>query len=89
MICRTCNQENEFYQGQSICKECYVQRYKDKYKLKEKKMEYPKARCENCDNLFQTACKYYMGSLNKNFEALCKAIKTIKWNGKKGSDFIK
>ena len=36
-----------------------------------------------------TACKFYMGSSNKNFEALCKAIKTIKWNTNTGSDFIK
>ena len=36
-----------------------------------------------------TACKFYMGSLNKNFEALCKAIKTIKWNSNTGADFIK
>ena len=35
-----------------------------------------------------TACKFYMGSNNKNFEALCKAIKTIKWNSNTGSDFI-
>ena len=35
-----------------------------------------------------TACKYYMGSSNRNFEALCKAIKTIRWNDKTGSDFI-
>ena len=36
-----------------------------------------------------TACKFYMGSSNRNFEALCKAIKTIKWNSKRGEDFIK
>jgi uncharacterized protein YjbI with pentapeptide repeats len=36
-----------------------------------------------------TACKYYMESSNKNFEALCKAIKTIKWNSDRGADFIK
>ena len=36
-----------------------------------------------------TACQYYMGRSNENFEALCKAIKTIKWNGKTGADFIK
>ena len=35
-----------------------------------------------------TACLFYMGSSNQNFEALCKAIKTIKWNKKTGSDFI-
>ena len=36
-----------------------------------------------------TACQYYMGWANENFEALCKAIKTIKWNGQTGADFIK
>jgi len=36
-----------------------------------------------------TGCIYYMGDENKNFEALCKAIKTIKWNDKTGADFIK
>jgi uncharacterized protein YjbI with pentapeptide repeats len=36
-----------------------------------------------------TACKYYMGSSNQNFEALCKAIKTIKWNNQVGNDFLK
>jgi uncharacterized protein YjbI with pentapeptide repeats len=36
-----------------------------------------------------TACSFYMGSSNKNFEALCKAIKTIKWNSNTGADFIK
>ncbi len=35
-----------------------------------------------------TGCNYYMGQSNKNFEALCKAIKTIKWNNNRGSDFI-
>ena len=36
-----------------------------------------------------TACLFYLGYSNKNFEALCKAIKTIKWNGNTGADFIK
>ena len=35
-----------------------------------------------------TACVFYFGSSNRNFEALCKAIKTIKWNDKTGADFI-
>ena len=35
-----------------------------------------------------TACQYYMGRSKENFEALCKAIKSIKWNGKTGADFI-
>ena len=35
-----------------------------------------------------TACTFYFGSSNRNFEALCKAIKTIKWNDKTGADFI-
>ena len=36
-----------------------------------------------------TACLFYLGSSNKNFEALCKAIKTIKWNSNTGTDFLK
>jgi hypothetical protein len=36
-----------------------------------------------------TACKYYMWWGNKNFETLCKYIKTIKWNSNTGNDFIK
>lgn len=36
-----------------------------------------------------TGANLYMGYSNKNFEALCKAIKTIKWNSNTGSDFIK
>ncbi len=36
-----------------------------------------------------TGCVYNMGDGCKNFEALCKAIKTIKWDDKTGADFIK
>jgi len=43
----------------------------------------------NLTDVNLSACIYYMGSANKNFEALCKAIKTIKWNSNTGSDFIK
>lgn len=53
MICRLCDKENEFYKNQSICKECYNKRYKERYILRKQKTEYPKARCEKCDNLFQ------------------------------------
>jgi uncharacterized protein YjbI with pentapeptide repeats len=35
-----------------------------------------------------TATTLYLGSINKNFEALCKAIKTIRWNGNTGADFV-
>ena len=58
MICRKCNQENEFYQGQSICKDCYNSRYMENYNLKRKekaeksKITFPQARCESCDTLF-------------------------------------
>jgi uncharacterized protein YjbI with pentapeptide repeats len=36
-----------------------------------------------------TGCQYYMGNGNRNFEALCRAIKTIKHVDGKFSDLIK
>ena len=35
-----------------------------------------------------TGTTIFMGWSNRNFEALCKAIKTIKWDDKTGADFI-
>lgn len=52
MICRLCNKENEFYKNQTICKECYNKRYKERYRSRKQNAEYPKARCEKCEKLF-------------------------------------
>lgn len=73
-----------FQSTKTTCKEA-VQECVDEAKENGTRANLTNADLTNAD---LTACVFYMGSSNQNFEALCKAIKTIKWNNNTGSNFI-